>query len=743
MNAIEQNNTRRPNAWFLGPAILSCVLHVLAHKDFVWVALCLALILSSYTTSWYVVWPRWRKHWPRLLAWGGLFWMLAYFYFDLWMNAGRGLNYFPRFLFKPWIVTPSSLLAAVMLVYLWHVPFQPKGRGPAVLFVSGWIVLCSAQFVGLSSLFVSILLLYCASLGLVLFLAGVGHASLGEFWLPNLKQAGIFLLCCLFLGAGTWGVMRGLRKLERVLPQFLGQFFRPPNFSGHLGSRDTTMIRRHQNIRLSSALVASFRGPAEPGYVRTRVMTRYKQGLWSSPRTSHPLRRKQTTRKHRTFYLPKLLKPTSILAKKQSPKSLLKYEVHTFQQVGNSMLLSYGTRRLVTDKEARCFLRVGHTVLCEPPHHIVEYDFYRRLHAPLTLGIGQVSPELSIPAKPSKAPSTTGKLDRQATEAIYQKLRPLARKVVGHYDKQPLLAAQVLQSYFRQNYKYSLQVRLAPKGDPTVDFVLNKRPAFCEYFASGMVLMLRSLGIRARMAAGFVVKEYHAMSGRWLVRQRDAHAWTEVYDAAHQRWVAFDPTSPNSISRSVVGGLRGLFEKWSTWFTLSWQQFASWLRRVNYREWLTQQFSEIIGALWRWQTLIVLLCLWALLEVWRLRHSLWRWLLGLELSFLPHPPKPEVLLLPLQKQTSDLVEEMLHHWAQHGLSITAGETLEEFFERLQQSHEISTTLPSASSFERWLQLYNELRFLPSDRHDSSSPLSSQHLEELQQLIQEYERSLLT
>jgi hypothetical protein len=102
--------------------------------------------------------------------------------------------------------------------------------------------------------------------------------------------------------------------------------------------------------------------------------------------------------------------------------------------------------------------------------------------------------------------------------------------------------AQALEQYLRANYSYSLVLRGTPNSkDPLAMFLFDVQKGHCEYFASSMAIMLRMLGIPARLINGFRSGEYNAIGGNWIVRQCNAHSWVEAYFPPYG-WVEFDPT---------------------------------------------------------------------------------------------------------------------------------------------------------------------------------------------------------
>jgi len=106
------------------------------------------------------------------------------------------------------------------------------------------------------------------------------------------------------------------------------------------------------------------------------------------------------------------------------------------------------------------------------------------------------------------------------------------------YDK-----AVAVEAYLRQNIAYNEQVAPPPAERDAVDYLLfERREGYCDYYASAMVVLLRAAGIPARLAAGYAPGERRADSNTFLVRQKDAHAWPEVFFPEYG-WIAFEPTA--------------------------------------------------------------------------------------------------------------------------------------------------------------------------------------------------------
>jgi hypothetical protein len=101
---------------------------------------------------------------------------------------------------------------------------------------------------------------------------------------------------------------------------------------------------------------------------------------------------------------------------------------------------------------------------------------------------------------------------------------------------------RVLESYLTANYAYALDTPPPPIArDPTEYFLTTGKAGHCEYFASALAGMCRSVGIPARVVAGYLANEFDPSTGRYTVRARDAHAWVEAM-VAPGVWRTLDAT---------------------------------------------------------------------------------------------------------------------------------------------------------------------------------------------------------
>ena len=135
-------------------------------------------------------------------------------------------------------------------------------------------------------------------------------------------------------------------------------------------------------------------------------------------------------------------------------------------------------------------------------------------------------------------------------------LTRLNRDLVGEsVDLSVAEYSQLVTSHLRGNFRYSL----TPNGtnqaeDPVVAWITEGDAGHCELFAGAFVLLARDAGYPARMVVGFVGGGWNTVEDFFVVRNSDAHAWAEIYDAYTHEWLRVDPTpgaSPNNPDLSL------------------------------------------------------------------------------------------------------------------------------------------------------------------------------------------------
>jgi transglutaminase-like putative cysteine protease len=112
----------------------------------------------------------------------------------------------------------------------------------------------------------------------------------------------------------------------------------------------------------------------------------------------------------------------------------------------------------------------------------------------------------------------------------------ITAKAPSNYDK-----AVALEQYLSTHFGYTLELPHSPSKDPVANFLFERKKGHCEYFASSMAVMLRSLHIPSRIITGFRGGEFNDLTGQYIVRASDAHSWVEAYFPG-SGWISFDPT---------------------------------------------------------------------------------------------------------------------------------------------------------------------------------------------------------
>jgi transglutaminase-like putative cysteine protease len=128
------------------------------------------------------------------------------------------------------------------------------------------------------------------------------------------------------------------------------------------------------------------------------------------------------------------------------------------------------------------------------------------------------------------------------SERIAELARDVSESKRTAYEK-----AVAIQDHLSHKYQYSLDAPLAAQAHPLEEFLFDRKTGYCEHYATAMVMMLRAIGIPARLVTGFLATEWNEYGNYYVVRQQDAHAWVEVH-LPHSGWVMMDPTPADGDS---------------------------------------------------------------------------------------------------------------------------------------------------------------------------------------------------
>jgi protein-glutamine gamma-glutamyltransferase len=159
----------------------------------------------------------------------------------------------------------------------------------------------------------------------------------------------------------------------------------------------------------------------------------------------------------------------------------------------------------------------------------------------------------------------------QLPEKIDGRIAELADRIVkeagaaNRYEK-----ASAIERFLQNEFGYTLEMK-AGGDEPLADFLFNVREGHCEYFATAMAVMLRTQGIATRIVNGFQQGEYNETAEVYVVRQKNAHSWVEVYFPETDAWMPFDPTPfagqfAESTDTSIYGSINNYLEALETFW---------------------------------------------------------------------------------------------------------------------------------------------------------------------------------
>jgi transglutaminase-like putative cysteine protease len=173
-----------------------------------------------------------------------------------------------------------------------------------------------------------------------------------------------------------------------------------------------------------------------------------------------------------------------------------------------------------------------------------------------------VSDRADATAETLRASATAAAAPAEITDHYTQaddvppRVRDLAARITRHAAT-PFDAVRTLEAWMGRNTRYTLDAPRPPLGANAVEqFLFVDREGFCEQIATSLVVMLRSLGIPARLAVGYLPGERNPFTGLYEVRADDAHAWAEVYFPG-VGWQGFDPTASVPLAGDSSGAAAG------------------------------------------------------------------------------------------------------------------------------------------------------------------------------------------
>jgi transglutaminase-like putative cysteine protease len=335
----------------------------------------------------------------------------------------------------------------------------------------------------------------------------------------SLAVASPVLVLCILLSAAAIFFL-----LPRASAGYLSAY--APGGEISTGFGDTVELGRIGEIQQSGSVVMHIQidGDEQGSFDlkwRGIALGKFDGRVWSNNRAQHQLFREFDGR----FVLPP---PAGV--RRTTPRRIF-YRV-LMEPVGMNVFFLAGATESLEGFYGHLAMDDGGAVFdLDPEHPVSRYRASADIEQPVagdlrsTAGAAYppdvVSSYLQLPA-----------LDRRIPQLAQQ----ITASASNNYDK-----ARALETYLRTHFGYTLQLSRTVPHDPLADFLFERKQGHCEYFASSMAVMLRTLGIPSRVVNGFRTGEFNDLTSQYVVRASNAHSWVEAY-FPNYGWVEFDPT---------------------------------------------------------------------------------------------------------------------------------------------------------------------------------------------------------
>lgn len=376
------------------------------------------------------------------------------------------------------------------------------------------------------------------------------------FWREMALRAGLLLVMVVLLVTFRKPVQWSVETVQKQM----GLVTRSLRSSNQLS--DLSLSRPlPRNFIHRTRILMVVRGENAPGYLREIAYTNYQNGSWLLPKQSKKLRvnpaqdvlgkrgdyqllpEQRASLQSNTFWQVEILTPRLL---------------HALPLPGHAKAFTSEKRDYMTDENGGV---VSESLL--PERYDVCLPSERVLNKAYPLPLErEMGPYLALP--------------QNLTNAVQ---RWIASCNGFRETPQPILAARLLERYFQEQFTYNLEVSLKGRADPVIKF-MEQREGFCIHFASAAALMLRAKGIPARVISGFASFGYDSWIKRWVVRERERHAWVEFWDETEQQWFLLDPTPADD--RPSSHGQVTLVRRVMDFIVTMWKRFIFWLKSANF-----------------------------------------------------------------------------------------------------------------------------------------------------------------
>jgi len=381
--------------------------------------------------------------------------------------------------------------------------------------------------------------------------------------------------------------------LPRVSSGYLSAY--TPTSAIATGFSDRVQLGRIGEIQQSSALVMHIRINDDPHGAfdlkwRGVTLSVFDGATWSNPHEQHVLPRSADGR----FLL-------SQAQASRGPRTGQVIHYRVLMEPFGSNVFFLAPAPLTLEGNYR-FLTVdgsGAVLDPDPGHPVSNYEATSDISRPSALQLRAASD--SYPPGILLEYLQLPKLDPRITAMTEE----ITSSQANNYDK-----AIALETYLRTKFGYTLQLPRTRHRDPLAYFLFERKQGHCEYFASAMAVMLRTLRIPSRVVNGFRTGEFNDVTSQYLVRASNAHSWVEAYFPGYG-WVSFDPTpaAPMEVRTGwnrmllYMDALASFWREWVVNYDTSHQAILGreatrngldWARTI--RDWARREYSVLLAA---------------------------------------------------------------------------------------------------------------------------------------------------
>ena len=616
------------------------------------------------------------------LIWGGRLFMIA-----SCAILGRA-NYGDVYRFgNQAFVTMGLILGGELVLQSFREPPEGFKFDPLQLFVSSLLFLIGCgTFAPQAGLLVHLWI--CAPLWVFLTMLAMGDVREGRVHLngfARIKQAGLLSIAV----CGGFLAHSALSNNRNVLMQIGSRLLSDTRVNiAETGVADAPSLQSSFNTNASTSRLLRIQGTLGDSHLRAGAFDEYRNGTWGPPLSSFSSRPieaaqpKDTREEKRERMTEAQIKADPKTASDQRTDWNAKITVlrdtnkTMFAPLNSSALVpiplqgsnSFDWNRFAGPLQITDATPLSYGIVDSR----TDFQGIQTEQGPLCVSLDPAS----VNTDPQKNPRFQKQIDflvqaRQkllvVPDEIDPRVRELALRITKDAPTQPE-KIEAISEYLLQNYKYSLDFERG-SNDPISEFLLNKKAAHCQYFASSTVMLLRCVGVPSRYATGFWAHET-ASDGTTVVRGRDAHAWCESF-VDGVGWITVETTPPSGRADPSVNPL--------TWYQKLQEQIEDTWAKI--RNWFGNLSSLQIAGI-----MFGVLGLWGL-ERWRQARKRAR--------NLPAKPLPPLELQPLARGFETTLRK-------RGITLIDGQTWSEAVPR------------EWNEGRDFVELYNAARFAPRD-----------------------------